>query len=122
MRSFLIRIPGLCLSLCLSLALPLPAGAWDWLKPEPEDPTRYEEPLAGYDGGSEAGQCIAAILAAEQRYAIPDHLLLALGLQGQMPMQKVVEATMAMESALKVTVALRDRVVEAYQEVMRMSV
>ena len=44
------------------------------------------------------------------------------GLQGQMPMQKVVEATMAMESALKVTVALRDRVVEAYQEVMRMSV
>lgn len=44
------------------------------------------------------------------------------GVQGQMPMQKVVEATMAMESALKVTVALRDRVVEAYQEVMRMSV
>ena len=44
------------------------------------------------------------------------------GLQGQMPMQKVVEATMAMESALKVTVALRDKVVEAYQEVLRMSV
>ena len=44
------------------------------------------------------------------------------GLQGQMPMQQVVEATLAMESALKVTVALRDKVVEAYQEVMRMSV
>lgn len=44
------------------------------------------------------------------------------GLQGQMPMQQVVEATMAMESALKVTVALRDKVVEAYQEIMRMSV
>lgn len=44
------------------------------------------------------------------------------GLQGTMPMQKVVEATMEMESALKVTVALRDRVVEAYQEIMRMSV
>lgn len=44
------------------------------------------------------------------------------GLQGQMPMQQVVEATMAMESALKVTVALRDKVVEAYQDVIRMSV
>ena len=44
------------------------------------------------------------------------------GLQGNMPVQKVVEATMAMESALKVTVALRDKVVEAYQEVLRMSV
>lgn len=44
------------------------------------------------------------------------------GLQGTMPVQQVVEATMAMESALKVTVALRDRVVEAYQEILRMSV
>ena len=44
------------------------------------------------------------------------------GLQGQMPIQKVVEATLAMESALKTTVALRDRVIDAYQEVMRMSV
>lgn len=50
-----------------------------------------------------------------------DHAASA-GVQGQMPMQQVVEATMAMESALKVTVALRDRVVEAYQEVLRMSV
>ena len=44
------------------------------------------------------------------------------GVQGQMPVQKVVEATLAMESALKTTVALRDRVVEAYQEIMRMSI
>ncbi|RRH75800.1 flagellar hook-basal body complex protein FliE [Falsigemmobacter faecalis] len=44
------------------------------------------------------------------------------GLRGQMPVQKVVEATLAMESAVKTTVALRDRVVEAYQEIMRMSV
>jgi flagellar hook-basal body complex protein FliE len=44
------------------------------------------------------------------------------GLKGQMPMQQVVEATMAMETALQVTISLRDRVVEAYQEVLRMSV
>ena len=44
------------------------------------------------------------------------------GLQGKMSTQDVVEATMAMESALKVTTAVRDRVVEAYQEVLRMAV
>ena len=68
--------------LLLALALPLPARAWDWLKPDPEELASYEEPLAGYDDSSpEAGQCIAAILAAERRYDIPDNLLLALGLQ-----------------------------------------
>jgi flagellar hook-basal body complex protein FliE len=44
------------------------------------------------------------------------------GLAGAMPMQQVVEATMAMESAVQVTVAIRDRMVEAYQEIMRMAV
>ena len=44
------------------------------------------------------------------------------GLTGQLPVQQVVEATMAMETALQVTVSLRNKVVEAYQEIMRMSV
>ena len=44
------------------------------------------------------------------------------GLTGSLPVQQVVEATMAMESAVHVTVAIRDRVVEAYQEILRMSV
>lgn len=44
------------------------------------------------------------------------------GLAGALPMQQVVEATMAMESAVKVTVAVRDRMVEAYQEILRMAV
>lgn len=44
------------------------------------------------------------------------------GLTGTLPVQQVVEATMAMESAVQVTVAVRDRVVEAYQEILRMSV
>ncbi|MFD2739574.1 flagellar hook-basal body complex protein FliE [Sulfitobacter aestuarii] len=44
------------------------------------------------------------------------------GLQGQLTTQQVVEATMAMESAVKVSTAVRDRVVEAYQEVLRMAV
>ena len=44
------------------------------------------------------------------------------GLSGALPVQQVVEATMAMESAVQVTVAVRDRMVEAYQEILRMAV
>lgn len=44
----------------------------------------------------------------------------AAGLTGKAGVQQVVEATMAMESTVRVSVALRDKLVEAYQEVMRM--
>jgi len=44
------------------------------------------------------------------------------GLSGQIGTQQVVEATMALESTVRVSVALRDKLVEAYQEVMRMPV
>ena len=44
------------------------------------------------------------------------------GLQGQAGLQQVVEATMAMESTVQVSVALRDKLVEAYQDVMRMPI
>jgi flagellar hook-basal body complex protein FliE len=44
------------------------------------------------------------------------------GLTGQAGIQQVVEATMAMESTVRVSVAVRDKLVEAYQEVMRMPI
>jgi len=44
----------------------------------------------------------------------------AAGLTGEAGLQQVVEATMAMESTVKMSVAVRDKLVEAYQEVMRM--
>lgn len=44
------------------------------------------------------------------------------GLRGEISPQAVVEATMAMETTLKTTVAVRDKLVEAYQEVLRMAV
>lgn len=44
------------------------------------------------------------------------------GLTGQAGIQQVVEATMAMESTVKVSVAMRDKLVEAYQEILRMSI
>ena len=44
------------------------------------------------------------------------------GLSGQAGIQQVVEATMAMESTVRVSVAVRDKFVEAYQDIMRMQI
>lgn len=42
------------------------------------------------------------------------------GLSGTAGLQQVVEATMAMESTVQISVAVRDKLVEAYQEILRM--
>lgn len=44
------------------------------------------------------------------------------GLTGKAGIQQVVEATMTMESTVRVSVAVRDKIVEAYQDVMRMPI
>lgn len=44
------------------------------------------------------------------------------GLTGEASIQQVVEATMDMESTVRVSVAVRDKIVEAYQEIMRMPI
>lgn len=44
------------------------------------------------------------------------------GLNGQAGLQQVVEATMAMESTVQISVAVRDKLVEAYQDIIRMSI
>ena len=43
-------------------------------------------------------------------------------LTGNVGTQQVVEATIAMESTVKIAVAMRDKLVQAYQEVMRMPI
>lgn len=44
------------------------------------------------------------------------------GLAEKIGMQQVVEATMAMESTVRVSVALRDKLVSAYKDVLNMSI
>ncbi|SHH78071.1 flagellar hook-basal body complex protein FliE [Cognatishimia maritima] len=44
------------------------------------------------------------------------------GLTGKAGIQQVVEATMTMESTVRVSVAVRDKIVEAYQDIMRMPI
>jgi flagellar hook-basal body complex protein FliE len=43
-------------------------------------------------------------------------------MQGKESTRKVVEALMSAEQALQTAVAVRDKVVQAYQEVVRMSI
>lgn len=44
------------------------------------------------------------------------------GLTGEIGRQEVIEATLALESTVKTVVAMRDKFVEAYQEVLRMPI
>jgi flagellar hook-basal body complex protein FliE len=44
------------------------------------------------------------------------------GLTGEVSAQKVVEATLEMETTLKLAVSVRDKLVEAYQQIMQMPV
>ena len=44
------------------------------------------------------------------------------GLKGQLSTQAVVEATLEMETTVRVAVSVRDKVVQAYQEVLRMPI
>lgn len=44
------------------------------------------------------------------------------GLAGKADTQAVVEATLQLESTVKIAVTVRDKLVEAYQEIMRMPI
>ncbi len=44
------------------------------------------------------------------------------GLSGNSDTQQVVEATLELDTTVKVAVSVRDKLVEAYQEIMRMPV
>ncbi len=44
------------------------------------------------------------------------------GLNGEIGRQEVVEATLALETTVQTVVAMRDKFVEAYQEVLRMPI
>ena len=46
----------------------------------------------------------------------------AAGIRGEASTQEVVEAVLAMQSTVEVAVSVRDRFVEAYQEILRMPI
>ena len=46
----------------------------------------------------------------------------AAGLRGEVDTQRVVEATLELETTLRVAVSMRDKFVQAYQDVLRMQI
>ncbi len=81
---------------------------------------------AGDAASSEATQSFGDMLrdAAEQsvQNVRQGDTVATAGLTGDASIQQVVEATMTMESTVRVSVAVRDKIVEAYQEIMRMPI
>ncbi|MHA7875589.1 flagellar hook-basal body complex protein FliE [Roseivivax sp.] len=48
--------------------------------------------------------------------------VMAEGLLGERTTQEVVQATLELEQTVKLTVSIRDKLVEAYQDIMRMPI
>jgi len=63
---------------------------------------------------SVAAEAVSSVRAGEQA-AIS-------GIQGKVPVQQVVEAVMSAEQTLQTAIAMRDKVVAAYQEISRMAI
>ena len=61
-----------------------------------------------------AGDAIASAGRSER--------IAAAGLRGEVDTQRVVEATLELETTLRVAVAMRDKFVQAYQDVLRMPI
>lgn len=83
-------------------------------------------PLAPADGGT-AGEPSFAALVREELAAAVDSLAQSeakavAGLLGRASIQEVVEAVSSAELSLQKVTAIRDRVIAAYQEIMRMPI
>ncbi len=75
--------------------------------------------------GAVQGQDFASVLAevaSEGMQTMKSGEAAALGgLQGTSPVQQVVQAVMSAEQTLQAAIAIRDKVVSAYQEISRMA-
>lgn len=80
-RAFIRLALGAAVAGAISLG-PDAARAWTWLsQPAPPDLDLPNMPDLPESSDGPVGICLSAILQAEARHQIPDHLLLALGLQ-----------------------------------------
>lgn len=81
---------------------------------------------AAPDAATGGGQSFAEMLGQATADAI--HTVRAAdatvqaGLQGKVGTQQIVEATMAMENTVKMSVAVRNKLVDAYQQIMQMQI
>lgn len=72
--------------------------------------------------GPDFASVLADIAASGLRTVETGEATALAGLQGDASVQKVVEAVMSAEQTLKAAIAVRDKVVQAYQEISRMAI
>lgn len=87
---------------------------------------RAQALTGGPDGPAAPGQSFADMIGQATANAVhtvreADATIQA-GLQGKVGTQQIVEATMAMENTVKMTVAVRNKLVDAYQQIMQMQI
>ncbi len=79
-------------------------------------------PPSAAEGGGDFASLLGAASSGALEQARAAEQVMQEGLLGQQSTQAVVEATLELESTVKIAVSVRDKLVEAYQEIMRMPV
>ncbi|ETX16295.1 flagellar biosynthesis protein [Roseivivax halodurans JCM 10272] len=80
------------------------------------------EKAAPEPGGGDFAKLLGEATSSGLSQARAAETVMQEGLSGQQSTQAVVEATLQLESTVKMAVSIRDKLVEAYQEIMRMPV
>jgi flagellar hook-basal body complex protein FliE len=79
-------------------------------------------PVAPSIGGEDFASVLADVAASGMETIRAGEAAAIGGLQGKMSAQQVVEAVMSAEQTLQTAIAVRDKVVAAYQEISRMAI
>jgi flagellar hook-basal body complex protein FliE len=77
---------------------------------------------AGSAGATDFGSVLASLARDSMSTMKGGEAAAISGIQGKASTQKVVEAIMSAEQALQVAISVRDKVVQAYQEIGRMAI
>ncbi len=77
-------------------------------------------PISG--GFQDFGQVLAQVSGDAVNTIKTGEATAVAGLQGNAPVQDVVQAVMSAEQTLQTAIAIRDKVVAAYQEITRMAI
>jgi len=77
---------------------------------------------AGSVGATDFGSVLASLARDTMSTMKGGEAAAISGIQGKASTQKVVEAIMSAEQALQVAISVRDKVVQAYQEIGRMAI
>jgi flagellar hook-basal body complex protein FliE len=80
-----------------------------------------QQPASVAGGGSDFGQVFSQVGEAINTLKAGESAAIS-GLQGQSSVQNVVESVMSAERSLQTVVAIRDKIVSAYQTISQMAI